>query len=151
MFQLCATSYVRIYEGAVQVGTSIVHTQDNLRFAEVVERVNCPNCGGLLPRRFRYTKLMVCDSCGSILYLRRDAIEKLGTQAVLADHPSLFQLYHRFAYGKWFLEPVGMLQYSYGRGFWEEWWCLDNDGKGYWISVDEGDFVMEQKHTPRSP
>lgn len=119
--------------------------QDTKLFAEEEGQFNCPNCGNLLPRRFRYAKLVVCESCRSILYLRRGAIDKLGTQAALAEHPSLFQLYHRFAYRRLMLEPVGMLRYGYGRGFWEEWWCLDGEGSGYWISVDEGDFVMEQK------
>ena len=123
----------------------MAETRDTKRLAEGDRQFNCPNCGSLLPRRFRYTKLVVCDNCRGILYLRRGGIDKLGTQAELAEHPSLFRLYHRFAYRDLMLEPVGMLRYGYGRGFWEEWWCLDGEGSGHWISVDEGDFVMEQK------
>ena len=114
-------------------------------FSDKKRQFNCPNCGGLLPRRFRYSKLVVCDHCRSILYLRRNSVDKLGTQAELAEHPSLLKLYHRFRYRNLMLEPVGMLRYGYGRGFWEEWWCLESGGGGHWISVDEGDFVIEEK------
>jgi len=123
-------------------------SRETTRFAKGGGQVNCPNCGNLLPRRFRYAKLVVCDNCRSILYIRRDDIDARGTQAKLVDHPSLFRLYQRFVYRDLLLEPVGMLRYGYGRGFWEEWWCLDGEGAGRWISVDEGDFVMEQKQDP---
>ncbi len=121
--------------------------QGTERFREGNRQFNCSSCGALLHRRFRYTKLIVCEQCRSILYLRRGAVDVLGNQAALADHPSLFRRYHRFAYRNLLLEPVGTLRYGYGRGFWEEWWCLESDGEGHWISVDEGDFVMEQKQS----
>ncbi|MCP3868809.1 MAG: DUF4178 domain-containing protein [Gammaproteobacteria bacterium] len=116
-------------------------------FAEGDRRFNCTGCGALLPRRLRYSKLVVCDNCRSILYLHSDAIDNLGTQAALAEHPSLFQHHHRFGYRNMVLEPLGMVRYGYGRGYWEEWWCLDDKGHEYWISVDEGDFVMEQRQS----
>lgn len=108
------------------------------------ERFECPSCGALLPRRFRYTKLVHCSYCRSLLALGDGPAEKVGEQATLAEHPALFELYQAYRYGKQRLEPVGKLRYDYGRGFWEEWWCLDGKGSGVWVSVDEGDFAIEQ-------
>lgn len=113
------------------------------RFSEG-ERFECPSCGALLPRRFRYTKLVHCSYCQSLLALGDGTTEKVGEQAALADHPALFELYRAYRWGKKTLEPIGKLRYDYGRGFWEEWWCLDERGNGLWLSVDEGDFAIEQ-------
>jgi hypothetical protein len=38
-----------------------------------------------------------------------------------------------------------MIRYSYGRGFWEEWWLKDESNNEYWLSVDEGDMVLEKE------
>ena len=45
--------------------------------------------------------------------------------------------------------PVGQAQFDYGRGWWDEFWCIDAQGKGYWLSVDEGDYALERT-LPRS-
>jgi hypothetical protein len=113
------------------------------RFSEG-ERFECPSCGALLPRRFRYTKLVHCEYCQSLLALGDGPATRVGEQATLAEHPALFELYQPFRWGKKTLEPIGKLRYDYGRGFWEEWWCLDERGEGLWVSVDEGDFAIEQ-------
>jgi hypothetical protein len=41
--------------------------------------------------------------------------------------------------------PVGKIRYSYGRGFWEEFFLKRDDKKEWWLSIDEGDFALEQK------
>ena len=41
--------------------------------------------------------------------------------------------------------PVGKIRYAYGRGFWEEWFLTDNQNQQFWLSIDEGDFVLQQK------
>ncbi len=108
------------------------------------ERFECPSCGALLPHRFRYTKLVHCEYCQSLLAFGDGPAEKIGEQAALAEHPALFELYRAYRYGSQTLEPIGKLRYDYGRGFWDEWWCLDEQGSGIWVSVDEGDFAIER-------
>jgi len=39
---------------------------------------------------------------------------------------------------------MGMIRYSYGRGFWDEWWVKDDSDEEWWLSVDEGDMVLEK-------
>ena len=40
--------------------------------------------------------------------------------------------------------PLGKIRYSYGRGFWEEWFLKGESNKEYWLSIDEGDFALER-------
>ncbi len=41
--------------------------------------------------------------------------------------------------------PIGKIRYSYGRGFWEEWFLKGEKNQEFWLSIDEGDFVLEKQ------
>lgn len=105
---------------------------------------NCPQCGNLLPITFRHSKLAVCESCGSTIFLEDESVRLAGKAAVLADLPSLLQLRVPFQYQKLTYTPIGHVRYAYSDGVWDEWWVLGGDGVGTWVSVDEGDFAFEQ-------
>ena len=105
---------------------------------------NCPNCGAELSVRLRTTKLIACDYCDSNIFLEDDAVRLAGKQGVMADFPSLLKLHQSFAYRGWDFMPVGVARFDYGQGFWDEWWVQGGDGEGRWISVDEGDFALEE-------
>ena len=47
--------------------------------------------------------------------------------------------------------PLGKVRYSYGRGFWEEWFLKGEDNREYWLSIDEGDFVLQHKTSMSLP
>lgn len=106
--------------------------------------LSCPSCGDQVPRHFQHAKIAVCESCNSVIYLDGAEATIAGEQSAVADYPSLFQLHQRYTYQDLVFEPVGMLRYDYGRGYWDEWWCLTDANEGRWISVDEGDFVIEK-------
>jgi hypothetical protein len=113
-------------------------------FKESGKQLNCPSCGAPLPKTFSGSRLVACDNCRSVLLLNKEGADPLGKQADLAEYPSLFELGRQYRYGDLLLMPAGMLRFNYGRGTWDEWWCQTDRGQGVWISVDEGDFVMEQ-------
>lgn len=106
--------------------------------------LNCPSCGAELPHRFRYSKMAACEYCDNVVYLSGAEATILGKQSALANYPSLLRLGGRFRYKGLEFEPVGFLRYDYGAGFWDEWWVLTDDGEGRWVSVDEGDFAIEE-------
>lgn len=108
---------------------------------------NCPQCGNELPLNFRHSKLVVCSHCSSTLFLEDEALRLAGQQSVLADLPSLVQLQLPFSYRNTTYLPVGHIRYRYSDGFWDEWWVLDGQGEGSWLSVDEGEFAFEQALT----
>ncbi len=105
--------------------------------------LNCPQCGAALPLFFVHTKIAQCSSCGSTIFLEDEAARLAGDSSVLAPELSLIKLGSTFSYRNKSYLPVGMIRYSYGRGFWEEWWLRDESGSELWLSVDEGDMVLE--------
>lgn len=108
---------------------------------------NCPGCGAELPHRFRYTKMVACGYCDNVVYLEGAEATILGQQSALADYPSLLRLGGRYRFRNMEFEPLGLLRYDYGAGFWDEWWVLTDQGEGRWVSVDEGDFAIEERVT----
>jgi len=113
-------------------------------FAQPLKTINCPQCGYPLPIYFAYAKLAQCESCGSSIFLDDESARLAGYSSVLAPESSLIKLNKAFEYDKKRYLPVGMIRYSYGRGFWEEWWLKSDDGGEYWLSVDEGDMVLDR-------
>jgi len=113
-------------------------------FETPYKSINCPQCGASLPIYFVHTKLSQCSYCGSSIFLDDEASRVAGFSSVLAPEPSLITLYTPFSYSGKSYFPMGMIRYSYGRGFWEEWWIKDSSDSEYWLSVDEGDMVLEK-------
>lgn len=85
------------------------------------------------------------------VFLEDEAVRLAGKMSVLTDRPSLLVLGRRFSYGRLNFVPIGRVRYAHSQGFWEEWWVLGDDGKPYWISVDEGDIAMETSLTLTTP
>jgi hypothetical protein len=111
---------------------------------EIEEYIQCPQCGYSLPLYFKYTKLVQCKSCKSNIFLEDDAVRLWGDSSVLAPEISILKLNTPFFYQNKTYLPLGKVRYSYGRGFWEEWWIKDTQDNTYWLSVDEGDLVLEK-------
>jgi DNA-directed RNA polymerase subunit RPC12/RpoP len=107
-------------------------------------QVNCPQCGDLLPLHFSYSKLAQCPSCGVHIFLEDEGARLAGEQSVLSLEPSLISLHQAFEYNKQTFTPIGHIRFGVGRNIWDEWWCVDR-GKGYWLSVDEGDYILESE------
>jgi DNA-directed RNA polymerase subunit RPC12/RpoP len=106
---------------------------------------NCPQCAAPLNFHFKYSKLIKCASCDSSIFLEDKHVKLIGQSSVLSPIPSLIKLYQNFKLqGKTFT-PLGKIRYSYGRGFWEEWFLKDERNQEFWLSIDEGDFVLQEK------
>lgn len=106
---------------------------------------NCPQCGDALDIYFKYSKLVKCHSCNSSIFLEDDAVKLIGESAVLSPEPSLLNLHVPFSYKNSHYLPLGKIRYAYGRGFWEEWFLKNEKNQEFWLSIDEGDFVLEEK------
>lgn len=111
----------------------------------VKKYINCPQCGDAMPLYFSYAKIAQCNSCKSTIFIEDDSVRLAGESSVLSDEVSLIELNTPFIYENISYLPIGMVRYSYGRGFWEEWWLEDNNGGSFWLSVDEGDMILEQE------
>lgn len=111
----------------------------------IEKHINCPQCGDALPLYVKHTKLVQCKSCKSSIFLEDDAAKVWGDSSVLAPEISIVTLNQAFFYNQKSYLPLGKIRYSYGRGFWEEWWVKDTQNNEYWLSVDEGDLVFQHK------
>jgi hypothetical protein len=94
---------------------------------------------------FRYTKLLTCPSCGVPIFLDDEGARLAGEQSVLSEEPSLVVLNQPFTYHDENYTPIGHIRFGVGRNIWDEWWVLDSGGKGYWLSIDDGDYILEKK------
>ncbi len=103
---------------------------------------NCPNCGSALDRRIQSSKVVGCASCGSTVFMGDLSFVAPGEQGEMHDAPTLLQLEKPLKLDGRVITPVGVIRYSYGRGWWDEFWCETEEG-GVWVSVDEGDIVIE--------
>lgn len=110
---------------------------------------HCANCGAELPRRLARARMITCTHCGTSAVLRDEVFELAGEGGVMQDAPSLIHLGRNVSVGGTDLLPVGHARFSYGRGWWDEYWCLDGKGEGHWVSSDEGDYAVEQPLDPK--
>ncbi len=112
---------------------------------KVDREINCPQCGSILPIHFSYSKLAQCSSCGSHIFLEDEAAKLAGEQSVLSLEPSLINLNKSFSYDKKSYRAIGHIRYSEGRNSWDEWWVVDTSNNGYWLSIDDGDYILEKE------
>ncbi|NEW60466.1 DUF4178 domain-containing protein [Sulfurovum sp. bin170] len=113
--------------------------------ATIEKTINCPQCGDSLPLHFKWTKLVQCPSCKSSIFLEDDSLKLIGKASALSPEPSLLKLGEPISIDNKTYLPLGKIRYSYGRGFWEEWFLTGEANREFWLSVDEGDFVLESK------
>ena len=112
--------------------------------------VTCPNCGYGFDNLRKSTRMFDCPSCDTTLFREVDALKPLGNNGEMHDFPMLFGLHDTVtADGKNFL-ITGHARYDYGRGTWDEMYGEDGSGKGAWISIDEGDVVIQYPYEGQS-
>ncbi|MEL6337975.1 MAG: DUF4178 domain-containing protein [Pseudomonadota bacterium] len=113
----------------------------------------CENCGAPIERRIRTSRLVACTACNTTQMLVDDVFRNAGTQGVMLEVPGLLTLGRRARLPGFEVEVLGHLRFSYGPGWWDEYWC-DAGDKQLWISVDEGDIAIERpmqaRDIPRS-
>ena len=105
----------------------------------------CPSCGGPMPQRSPGARTLVCGYCGQTSHLNADSLEAAGDQHLLIDYGSNLAIgqSRRLPSLEKNLMIIGRIRLDYSDGFWDEWYALDpDDGQGYWIQEDDGQFVV---------
>ncbi|MEM6638924.1 MAG: DUF4178 domain-containing protein [Pseudomonadota bacterium] len=105
----------------------------------------CENCGAELVPRLPTSRVVECAQCSSTSMLIDDVFRLAGERGVFHRDDGLITLGDRLRVGSAILETVGHCQFDYGRGAWDEYWCIDHNNDGYWLSADEGDYAVEQR------
>lgn len=104
---------------------------------------NCPNCGDHVADALAAAPMAVCPSCQTTIYLLDGRLLSAGSAGEMHDAPLLFGLGDRIKVGADWVTAVGHARFSYGPGWWDEFWAEDDAGDGVWISIDEGDVVAQ--------
>lgn len=110
--------------------------------------LNCPNCGSDLESRFAAVKMTTCASCETTLYLESDHFRDAGSSGEMHDVPLLFQVGKTVRTGADTHTIIGHARFSYGTGWWDEFFATTEKGEEVWLSVDEGDVVVQRALSP---
>lgn len=94
--------------------------------------------------------MLTCPSCGTTMFLEDQAVRLAGQQGVLHELPSPVTLGQPFRALNYNLIPVGLARYDYGRGTWDEYWCIPTSGEGVWVSIDEGEIAIQRPIHPNA-
>lgn len=98
-----------------------------------------------------HSKMVNCDFCGSSVVLEDDTLRRAGEAGTMLEAPELVAIGQPVmlaTYGTF--TATGHVRYDYGRGHWDEYHGALSNGDLVWVSVDEGDIVL-QHHVSDAP
>jgi hypothetical protein len=105
--------------------------------------VSCPSCGAPIDTHNPGIIMAVCEHCGNAVYWDQQRVQSAGKQSVPAS--GFTRLYTGAAgalMGKRF-RVEGRVRYSFGFGFWDEWFVELADGSTAWITEDNHELCVE--------
>ncbi|MCP4523227.1 MAG: DUF4178 domain-containing protein [Candidatus Gracilibacteria bacterium] len=103
----------------------------------------CPSCGRPIKFEEKYTKIISCLYCNSILEFGGNELTKIGEQSEFINFPSLFQVGKTIEYKGKKIEVKGQLRYEYNGGFFDKFFVVVQ-GKEMFIREDDGTVVFSQ-------
>lgn len=103
--------------------------------------INCSSCGAALEIKNRFSKVLVCEYCGTHHRIKDGGINIIGKFAKLADFESLLKPGTTGTLLGTPFTAMGRIRYNYGSGFFDEWF-IDLDGDKAWLTDDEGAFTL---------
>lgn len=103
--------------------------------------MNCASCGAPVGITNRFSKVVVCNYCGTHLKVSGNGLDIAGKYPKLAEFPSIFKVGSRGTIlGKPF-SALGRMRYKYQGGYYDEWF-IELDGEKSWLTEDEGTFTL---------
>lgn len=103
----------------------------------------CPGCGATLAVDDRFALFVVCETCDSTVVVDEAAARVHGKMGALAPPAGLFYLGATGDLGGVRFQVAGRVRYGYGRGYWNEWLLVLEDGRACWVSEDEDELELE--------
>ncbi|EAQ04180.1 hypothetical protein OB2597_08559 [Pseudooceanicola batsensis HTCC2597] len=107
-------------------------------------QMSCPNCGDRVETRSG-VRMLTCPSCGTTLLIEDEVVKAAGQAGVMHEAPLLFGIGDRVHCPAGVFDILGHARFSYGRGWWDEFWALDAEGHPAWLSIDEGDVAVQRR------
>ena len=112
------------------------------------EAISCPSCGATHDVRNPGVITVVCEYCGNAVYWDKEKVRSAGKQSIL---PEGFSRLYRGATGSLNQRRfcvMGRVRYSFGKGFWDEWFLEFADGSIGWLTEDNHDLALQTRTSP---
>ena len=106
--------------------------------------LQCTSCGASVDIKNRFSKVFVCNYCGTHLRVSDSGLDIAGKHPKLAQFPSIFQVGSRGTILGRPFTALGRMRYNYGGGYFDEWF-LEYDGGTAWFTEDEGTLSLYQE------
>jgi len=97
-----------------------------------------------MPEMLAQARMLNCEFCGSSIVLDDEVLRKAGEAGEMLDAPELVTIGRAIRLPSGQFTAWGHVRYDYGQGHWDEYYG-DLDGDWCWLSVDEGDLVLQHK------
>ncbi len=107
--------------------------------------IQCPSCGATHDVLNPGVVTVVCEYCGNAVYWDTEKIEDAGRQSIL---PEGFTRLYRGAAGrlaKRRFTVMGRVRYSFGKGFWDEWFLSFDDDTIGWLTEDNHELALQNR------
>lgn len=108
------------------------------------KHIKCPSCGAGKEINNPGVVTVVCEYCGTAIFWDEEDVLSAGKQAVL---PEGFSRLYRGARGRLNgvnFSVMGRVRYSFGKGFWDEWFLEFEDGSIGWLTEDNHEFSIQR-------
>lgn len=105
--------------------------------------ISCPTCGAPLPARNPGIAMAVCEYCGGVAYWNEHGLSGTGKRSMLSEG---FTRLYRGATGTLRgqrFRVEGRVRYSFGQGFWDEWYVSGADGSAAWLTEDDHELALQ--------
>lgn len=107
--------------------------------------IACPTCGAPLPARNPGIVTAVCEYCGGVSYWNEQGLAKTGKRSMLSEgFTRLYRGATGTLRGKRF-RVEGRARYSFGKGFWDEWFIVGPDGSRGWLTEDDHELALQME------
>lgn len=90
--------------------------------------------------------MAVCEYCKGVCQWNEQGVQDVGRKSMLSE--GFTRLYRDAAgtlRGRRF-RVEGRVRYSYGRGFWDEWYVELDDGSTAWLTEDDHELALQTEH-----
>ena len=103
----------------------------------------CSACGAPISIHNPATVSIACPYCDCVMIRSDKGLEERGNQSRLPEGYSRLYRGAVGTIGDQRFQVLGRVRYSFGKGFWDEWYVMLENGEGYWITEDDYSFSFQ--------
>jgi len=110
-----------------------------------MKTIGCPSCGADQEILDPSTISLVCEYCDSVIVWDEEGMKLSGKQSRLSEG---FSRLYRGALGTikgQRFQVLGRVRYSFGRGFWDEWYLMLDTGETAWVTEDNHELAFQAR------